>query len=61
MTEDQPLKEVSGFEGVYYRIRAGIIFGRKWFQYFRKSVGNALRDISKKFSDFIQKYFIFTR
>ena len=30
-------------------------------EYVRKSVGNALRDISKKFSDFIQKYFIFTR
>ena len=30
-------------------------------KYVRKSVGNALRDISKKFSDFIQKYFIFTR
>ena len=27
----------------------------------RKSEGNALRDISKKFPDFIQKYFIFTR
>ena len=27
----------------------------------RKSVGNALRDISKKFPDFIQKCFIFTR
>ena len=26
----------------------------------RKSVGNALRDISKKSPDFIQKYFIFT-
>ena len=30
-------------------------------KYVRKSVGNALRDISKKFPDFIQKYFIFTR
>ena len=29
-------------------------------EYVRKSVGNALRDISKKFPDFIQKYFIFT-
>ena len=30
-------------------------------KYVRKSVGNALRDLSKKFPDFIQKYFIFTR
>ena len=30
-------------------------------KHIRKSVGIALRDISKKFSDFIQKYFIFTR
>ena len=30
-------------------------------EYVRKSVCNALRDISKKFPDFIQKYFIFTR
>ena len=30
-------------------------------KYVRKSVGNALRDISKKFPDFIQKCFIFTR
>ena len=29
--------------------------------YVRKSVGNAFRDVSKKFPDFIQKYFIFTR
>ena len=29
-------------------------------KYVRKSVGNALRDISKKFLDFIQKCFIFT-
>jgi len=29
-------------------------------KYVRKSVGNALRDISKKFPDFIQKCFIFT-
>ena len=29
-------------------------------KYVRKSVGNALRDISKKFPDFIQKRFIFT-
>ena len=28
--------------------------------YVRKSVGNALRDISKKSPDFIQKCFIFT-
>ena len=30
-------------------------------KYVRKSVGNALRDISKKSPDFIQKCFIFTR
>ena len=29
-------------------------------KYVRKSVGNALRDISKKFPDFVQKCFIFT-
>ena len=28
-------------------------------EYFRKSVGNALRDISKKFPDFIQKMLYF--
>ena len=29
-------------------------------EYVRKSMGNALRDISKKSPDFIQKCFIFT-
>ena len=53
--QSKTLREVSRFERIYCRIRTGIIFGRKWFQYVRKSVGNALRDISKKFPDFIRK------